>query len=112
MQLVPDESRLLVIVDFEMALEDGDRATALEKAGKKVIAIDLNPLSRTAQVASITIVDNVVRALPRLVAEAGKLKKRNVSSLRKIVSSFDNGKNLLLVLAEIDEHLRKWRSKD
>jgi 4-phosphopantoate--beta-alanine ligase len=93
-------------------LEDGDRATALEQTGKKVIAVDLNPLSRTAQVASITIVDNVVRAFPRLVAEAGRLKTRNVSSLRKIVSSFDNGKNLSLVLAEIGKYLQKWRSKD
>ena len=30
-------------------LEDGDRAEALVRLGKKVIAIDLNPLSRTAK---------------------------------------------------------------
>ena len=30
-------------------LEDGDRCQALRKMGKKVIAIDLNPLSRTAR---------------------------------------------------------------
>jgi len=29
-------------------LEDGDRAEALKRNGKKVVAIDLNPLSRTA----------------------------------------------------------------
>jgi 4-phosphopantoate--beta-alanine ligase len=38
-------------------LEDGDRTEALVKMGKKVIAIDLNPLSRTSQKASITIVE-------------------------------------------------------
>src|SRR5712691_2911550 len=34
-------------------LEDGDRAEALGKSGKKVIAIDLNPMSRTSQVATV-----------------------------------------------------------
>jgi 4-phosphopantoate--beta-alanine ligase len=48
-------------------LEDGDRTEALRRLGKTVIAIDLNPLSRTAQAASITIVDNVTRAMPKLV---------------------------------------------
>ena len=48
-------------------LEDGDRAQALEDSGKNIISIDLNPLSRTSQVASISIVDNVVRAIPGLI---------------------------------------------
>lgn len=48
-------------------LEDGDRCEALVKNGKLVITIDLNPLSRTARTAQITIVDNLVRCLPRLV---------------------------------------------
>ena len=47
-------------------LEDGDRCRALRAAGKSVIAVDLNPLSRTSRDASITIVDNVVRAVPRM----------------------------------------------
>ena len=47
-------------------LEDGDRCEALRKMGKAVVTVDLNPMSRTAQQASITIVDNVVRALPLL----------------------------------------------
>ena len=38
-------------------LEDGDRCNALVAMGKKVIVIDLNPLSRSAQQGSITIVD-------------------------------------------------------
>jgi len=56
--------------------------TAIElrpaKMGKTVIAIDLNPLSRTAQHASITIVDNVVRTLPFLVDETRKLKNEKL----------------------------------
>ena len=47
-------------------LEDGDRCEALRKMGKAVVTIDLNPMSRTAKQANITIVDNVVRALPLL----------------------------------------------
>ena len=45
-------------------LEDGDRCEALRKMGKEVVTIDLNPMSRTAKQASITIVDNVVRTMP------------------------------------------------
>jgi len=50
-------------------LEDGDRCGVLMEMGKKVIAIDLNPLSRTARTATLTVVDEVTRALP-LIAEA------------------------------------------
>lgn len=50
-------------------LEDGDRCEALRKMGKAVVTVDLNPMSRTAKQASITIVDNVVRALPLLCEE-------------------------------------------
>ena len=50
-------------------LEDGDRCEALRRMGKAVVTVDLNPMSRTAQQASITIVDNVVRALPLLCQE-------------------------------------------
>ena len=46
-------------------LEDGDRTEALVKNGKKVITIDLNPMSRTAKKATITIVDNIrTRKMP------------------------------------------------
>ena len=50
-------------------LEDGDRCEALRKMGKAVVTVDLNPMSRTAKQASITIVDNVVRTLPLLCEE-------------------------------------------
>ena len=73
-------------------LEDGDRTEALVKMNKTVITIDLNPLSRTSRAANITIVDNVVRAMPALVEAAHKL--RGTKSLRKIVDDFNNSKNL------------------
>ncbi len=73
-------------------LEDGDRTEALVKMNKTVITIDLNPLSRTSRAANITIVDNVVRAMPALVEAASKL--RGTKSLRKIADDFNNRKNL------------------
>ena len=73
-------------------LEDGDRTEALVKMNKTVIAIDLNPLSRTSRAANITIVDNVVRAMPALVEVARKL--RSTMSLKKIMDDFDNRKHL------------------
>ena len=42
-------------------LEDGDRCEALTKMGKFVIVVDLNPLSRSAQKASLTIIDEITR---------------------------------------------------
>jgi 4-phosphopantoate---beta-alanine ligase len=73
-------------------LEDGDRTEALVKMNKTVIAIDLNPLSRTSRAANITIVDNVVRAMPALTEVARKL--RGTMSLKKITDNFDNRKHL------------------
>ncbi|MFW3145549.1 MAG: 4-phosphopantoate--beta-alanine ligase [Thermoplasmatota archaeon] len=49
-------------------LEDGDRCQALKAMGKKVITIDLNPLSRTSRTADITLVDNITRALPNMIS--------------------------------------------
>ncbi len=48
-------------------LEDGDRTIALKKMNKKIITVDLNPLSRTSVTADISIVDNIVRAVPQLI---------------------------------------------
>ena len=75
-------------------LEDGDRTEALVKMHKKVIAIDLNPLSRTSRAATITVVDNIIRALPAMAIEAKQLKEQNGEILKRIVNEFDNSKNL------------------
>jgi 4-phosphopantoate--beta-alanine ligase len=74
-------------------LEDGDRAEALVKAGKKVIAIDLNPMSRTAIAAQISIVDELTRAVPEIVSAAERLRS-DPSGRRKILSSYDNARCL------------------
>ena len=79
----------------------------LRKAGKIVITFDLNPLSRTSQTANITIVDNVTRAIDLLIDESKKLSKRNKKVLEKIVSDFDNKKNLSENVIEIKNNLTK-----
>ena len=78
-------------------LEDGDRCEALVNMGKKVITIDLNPLSRTAQTAHITIVDELTRCLPLLTD-----KISNGTS----VEDFDNDRNLKDVLIFISDRLK------
>ena len=75
-------------------LEDGDRAEALIKSGKKVITVDLNPLSRTAQKATITIVDNIVRAMPLLISSIREYRKYDKNKLKEILKNYDNKKFL------------------
>ena len=79
-------------------LEDGDRTIALKKAKKRIITFDLNPLSRTAQTADVTIVDNVTRAMKLLVTESKKSRKQ---------ITFDNKKNLKSVILEIRKNLER-----
>ncbi len=92
-------------------LEDGDRTEALKKFGKKVIAIDLNPLSRTAQWADITIVDNIIRCLPLLVEEAEKLENVSKEILQNLVHDFDNKKNLSEMITIMSEYLLDLAAK-
>jgi len=73
--------------------------------GKKVIAIDLNPLSRTAKNADITIVDNVTRAIPNIDKWVKKLRNAWKDDIEKIVSSWDNDKKLNDVLVFISKRL-------
>ena len=75
-------------------LEDGDRTEALIRYNKKVIAIDLNPLSRNAQKANITIVDNIVRALPLLTVIIRKFRNFEKDKLKQIIENYDNKKTL------------------
>jgi len=86
-------------------LEDGDRCQALRDMGKKVIAIDLNPLSRTARTANITIVDNVTRAVPNIEKWVTKLKDENKQTLDEMVDSWDNKKMLREVNSFISKRL-------
>ena len=70
-------------------LEDGDRAEALREMGKTEIVIDLNPLSRSAQTASIPVVDNIIRAVPNMTDHARELQGADRELLTEIVDAFD-----------------------
>ena len=86
-------------------LEDGDRCQALRAMGKTVIAIDLNPLSRTATTASITIVDNLTRAVPRVNYWVNRLKKKKKGELERLLKSWDHQNNLHDVLLFVSKRL-------
>jgi 4-phosphopantoate---beta-alanine ligase len=77
-----------------VALEDGDRTESLAKMGKKVISIDLNPLSRTAIASNVTIVDNIVRAIPNMISISKELENRDRSYLLQQIKNFDNIQNM------------------
>ncbi len=80
-------------------LEDGDRTEALQKIGKTVITFDLNPLSRTAQTADITIVDNVIRGMRLLVSACKKSKM--------VKTNFNNKRALSSTISEIKNNLKR-----
>ena len=67
-------------------LEDGERCQALRNMKKTVIVIDLNPFSRTAKTANITIVDNIVRAIPNIEKWVKKLIVKDRKVLEEMVS--------------------------
>ena len=79
-------------------LEDGDRCEALVAMGKTVIVVDLNPLSRSAKMGSITIVDEITRVGKNLVSMFED--QEEVLQL-----PFDNDNNLRLTLKHINQSL-------
>jgi len=79
-------------------LEDGDRCEALVGMGKTVIAIDLNPLSRTAKTATLTIVDELTRALPGITRACSEVSREECG---KLSGSVDNHYLLSEAIREI-----------
>jgi 4-phosphopantoate--beta-alanine ligase len=90
-------------------LEDGDRTQALKRIGKKVITVDLNPISRTSLWADITIVDNIIRVLPEMIKSATELKNLNIEHLTNIVKNFDNKKNIIETLDLIKDYINNQK---
>ena len=68
-------------------LEDGDRCEALVSMGKTVIAVDLNPLSRTARSATLTIVDELTRAIPQITHACGEISNTEREQLLKSINN-------------------------
>jgi len=93
-------------------LEDGDRCEALVRMGKKVVAVDLNPLSRTAKMATITIVDNIIRVVPNMIASVREFSCKPIEELQVILSNYDNNHILRQAVKEIRANLdRQFEEK-
>ncbi|WNY22907.1 hypothetical protein MmiHf6_01990 [Methanimicrococcus hongohii] len=86
-------------------LEDGDRCQVLTDMKKLVIAIDLNPLSRTAQTAHVSIVDNLKRALPNMIDMIPEFRNMNEEDLWEIVDAYDNNVVLMDAIETMKENL-------
>ena len=91
-------------------LEDGDRTEALRRIGKFVITVDLNPLSRTSLTANITIVDNIVRAMPALIEAVRKMRGMSEAKLREVLRNYDNSAIISEALTHIKERLQSLAS--
>ncbi len=85
-------------------LEDGDRCGALRAAGKTVITIDLNPLSRTARTATLTIVDELTRAFSLITEAYDSLEDGEADEL---VRGLDNHYLLQAAIGEIVRGLER-----
>lgn len=83
-------------------LEDGDRCQALRDMGKTVLVVDLNPLSRTARSASVSITDNVRRAVPTITRHATALTRPEAEQAAR---AFDARANLRETLEFIRRRL-------
>lgn len=86
-------------------LEDGDRCKVLAEMKKLVIAVDLNPLSRTAQTAHVSIVDNLKRALPNMIRMIPDFKNMEEEDLWEIVQAYDNHVVLVDAIETMKENL-------
>jgi len=85
-------------------LEDGDRTEALRALGKRVISVDLNPLSRTSRAADLPIVDELRRALSAIAEE---VERRSGGPRPKSFVPFDRRAALAAALATMARGLRR-----
>lgn len=82
-------------------LEDGDRCEALVKSGKTVITVDLNPASRTARTAQITIVDNVLRVVRAMAERLPAIQSLAQPDRRALIEGYDNDQQLVAARKKI-----------
>ncbi len=106
------ESKGIYTADVVLVpLEDGDRCEKLVEMGKTVISIDLNPLSRTSRMSTISIVDNLTRALGNMAKFAREMKKENPDELLNLITTYDNKRVLSEAISEIEENLKAIASE-
>jgi 4-phosphopantoate--beta-alanine ligase len=85
-------------------LEDGDRASALSRMGKKTIAVDLNPMSRTARAATVTIVVEVSKAVPEVTRSVEDLEG-DKAEIKRALAKYDRDANLQSVMERMSSNL-------
>ena len=87
-------------------IEDGDRAEALVAMGKVVISIDLNPLSRTSKKATVSISDEMTRALENIMGFIEELRGRD-SEIESVIRGYDNTANRMSMIDCICDSLHR-----
>lgn len=87
-------------------LEDGDRAEALARMGKKTVAIDLNPLSRTSRSATVTVVDEVTRAFPEITRHVEDMQG-DLDACERALAGYDRDENLAKVMGSMVRNLTR-----
>ena len=92
-------------------LEDGDRCKVLAEMKKLVIAVDLNPLSRTAQTAHVSIIDNFKRAVSNMIRMVPDFKEMTEKDLWEIVEAYDNNVILVDAIETVKENLTAEQNK-
>ena len=89
-------------------LEDGDRTEALVRMGKVVISIDLNPLSRTSQRATIPIVDELTRGILNVKKFVEELKELPEEAAR-VRRAYRRSGNMAAVFSFLEWRLGQLR---
>ncbi len=92
-------------------LEDGDRTMALKKLGKQVVTVDLNPLSRTSLAASVSITNNIIRAVAEMVAFAEEFENLSIQELEIMKKQLNNKKLLQEALKFMSSRLEELASE-
>lgn len=91
-------------------LEDGDRAEALARMGKRTVAIDLNPLSRTSRSATVTVVDEVTKAVLEVHRQVEDLRD-DPDARRKALEAYDRDENLARVMEVMASNLGRLKDR-
>jgi 4-phosphopantoate--beta-alanine ligase len=100
------DSRGIKIADCVFVpLEDGDRTEALRRIGKTVVTVDLNPLSRTSLAASVTITNNIIRAVDEMTNLVDFYSQKGQAELRELRASINNEDLLRKVLQFMSNRL-------
>ena len=87
-------------------LEDGDRTEALKASGKRVVTVDLNPLSRTPNKADVSIIDNLTRAVPLLCEAVEEIRKWDRAAIEDLYAAYSNREVLRQALLYMSENLK------